>query len=107
MESCEYKKALDYEDRSADGQGPVSAQVQRSPLMTPAFQYKKRLLCEVGKSLLLSTDEDPKKDLLFVFNRVTQMGAVSLVKSRTFDVIVSGISVCELTIKSNSGIVNH
>ena len=75
--------------------------------MTLAFQHKERLLCEVGKSLLLSTEEDPEKDQLLLFSRVTQMGTMSLVKSMTLDVTGSGISFCEVTVNSNFGVVSH
>lgn len=56
---------------------------------------------------MLSAEEDPKKDRLLLFSKVTQMGAVSCVQSMTLNVTGSGISFCEVTIKSNSGIVSH
>lgn len=45
-------------------------------IITPVFQYKKELLCDVVKALLLSTKENPKKDWLFLFSKVTPMDSV-------------------------------
>ena len=83
----------------ADRRGPVPAQVQKNLLVTPAFQCKSRLLCDVGKSLVLTTEEDPLAE--------SHRGAMSRVESIILNVTGPGISFCEVTTKSNSGIVSH
>lgn len=46
-------------------------------LIATVFQYKKKeLLCKVVTALFLSTKETLKKDWLFLFSKVTQMGIV-------------------------------
>lgn len=75
-------------------------------IITPVSQYKKELLCDVVKALLLSTKENPKKDWLFLFSNVTPMDS-SLVKSMTPDLAGQKLTLERLPRKPNSQIITH
>lgn len=75
-------------------------------IITPVSQYKKELLCDVVKALLLSTKENPKKGWLFLFSKVTPMDS-SLFKSMTPDLAGQKLTLERLPRKPNSQIITH